>query len=77
LPVVAIDTEPGDVTVHDAHILHSAPPPTGSGRGRRALYASYVRPETPLYIGRGRGYNDVLFERDERVRSVDEIRAAG
>jgi hypothetical protein len=75
LPVVAVDTAPGDVTVHDAHVLHAAPPPTGSGPGRRALYASYVRPETPAFIGRGKGYNDVLFERDERVRSVDEIRA--
>ncbi|HEV3449769.1 MAG TPA: phytanoyl-CoA dioxygenase family protein [Acidimicrobiia bacterium] len=75
LPVVAVDTEPGDVTVHDPHVLHAAPPPTGSGPGRRALYASYVRPETVAYVGPGRGYNDVLFERDARVRSVDEVKA--
>ena len=74
-PVAAIDTEPGDVTVHDPHVLHAAPPPTGRGAGRRALYASFVRPETVAYIGPGRGYNDVLFERDARVRSVDEVRA--
>ncbi|HEY6318254.1 MAG TPA: phytanoyl-CoA dioxygenase family protein [Acidimicrobiia bacterium] len=75
LPVVAVDTEPGDVTVHDPHILHAAPPPTGRGVGRRALYASFVRPETIAYLGPGRAYNDVLFERDTRVRSVDEVRA--
>jgi len=75
-PVVAVDTEPGDVTVHDPHILHAAPPPTGRGIGRRALYASFVRPETIAYLGPGRAYNDVLFERDTRVRSVDEVRAA-
>ena len=75
LPVVAIDTEPGDVTVHDPHALHAAPPPTGRGVGRRALYASFVRPETIAYLGPGRAYNDVLFERDARVRSVDEVRA--
>ena len=75
LPVVAIDTEPGDVTVHDPHVLHAAPPPTGRGVGRRALYASFVRPETIAYLGPGRAYNDVLFEHDTRVRSVDEVRA--
>jgi hypothetical protein len=75
LPVVAVDTEPGDVTVHDPHVLHAAPPPTGSGPGRRVLYASFVRPETIAYVGTGRGYNDVLFEHDTRVRSVEEVRS--
>jgi hypothetical protein len=75
LPVAVLDTEPGDVTVHDPHALHAAPPPTGSGRGRRALYASFVRPETVAYVGPARAYNDVLFEHDARVRSVDEVRA--
>ena len=75
LPVAVLDTEPGDVTVHDPHTLHAAPPPTGTGHGRRALYASFVRPETVAYVGPGRAYNDVLFERDPRVRSVDEVRA--
>jgi hypothetical protein len=73
LPAVAVDTEPGDVTVHYGHLLHAAPPPTGSGPGRRALYVSYVRPETLAYIGRGHGYNDVLFERDGAVHSVEEV----
>jgi hypothetical protein len=76
LPVVAVDTEPGDVTVHDPHLLHAAPPPTGDGPGRRALYVSFVRPETVAYVGSGHGYNDVLFEHDDRVRSVDEVRSA-
>ena len=74
-PVVAVDTEPGDVTVHDPHLLHAAPPPTGTSTGRRALYVSYVRPETVAYVGAGHGYNDVLFERDDRVRSVDEVKS--
>jgi hypothetical protein len=73
LPAVALDTEPGDVTVHYGHLLHAAPPPTGSGPGRRALYVSYVQPETLTYIGPGHGYNDVLFERDGAVHSVEEV----
>lgn len=74
-PVVAIETEPGDVTVHFGHVLHAAPPPTGDGPGRRALYVTFTRPETMEFVGPGNGYNDVLFEHDGQVRSVDEIRA--
>lgn len=71
-PVVAIDTEPGDVIVHYGHALHAAPPPTGSG-GRRALYVGFVRPEARAFVGDGHGYNDVLFERDGLVRNVGEL----
>ncbi len=75
-PVVAITTEPGDVTVHYGHILHAAPAPTGAG-GRRALYVGFVRPETRAFVGEGHGYNDVLFERDGQVHNVDELSGAG
>jgi hypothetical protein len=73
LPVVAIDAEPGDVTVHYGHVLHAAPPPTGNGSGRRAMYVTACRPETQTFIGTGNGYNDVLFSRDGQVHSVDEL----
>lgn len=72
-PVVAIDTEPGDVTVHYGHVLHAAPPPTGDGPFRRALYVTFTRAESMEYIGAGKGYNDVLFERDGKVHSVNEL----
>jgi len=73
LPVVAIDADPGDVTVHYGHVLHAAPPPTGDGPGRRAMYVTACRSETQAFIGVGKGYNDVLFEGDGQVHSVDEI----
>lgn len=73
LPVVAVDAAPGDVTVHWGHVLHAAPPPTGRGLGRRAIYVTATRPETLAFVGRGRGYNDVLFARDGQVHSVDEL----
>jgi Phytanoyl-CoA dioxygenase (PhyH) len=78
LPTVGLDTEPGDVTVHFGHTLHAAPPPARrTGRGRRALYVSYVPPATFEMIGPGQGYNDVLFTRSSgRIRHVSEIRAA-
>lgn len=78
LPVVSLDTEPGDVTVHFGHTLHSAPPPTDRSRaGRRALYLTFVPPLTFEMIGPGQGYNDVLFTRGSgRIKHVDELRAA-
>ena len=76
LPVVALTTEPGDVTVHFGHTLHAAPPPTDpSAAGRRALYLSYVPPLTFEMIGPGQGYNDVLFTRDAgHIQHVDALR---
>jgi hypothetical protein len=73
LPVVALTTEPGDVTVHFGHTLHAAPAPTDpTAAGRRALYLSYVPPLTFEMIGPGQGYNDVLFTRDSgHVQHVD------
>lgn len=65
LPVVALVTEPGDVTVHFGHTLHCAPPPLDpDAAGRRALYLSFVPPLTFEMVGPGQGYNDVLFTRD-------------
>ncbi|MBM3658505.1 MAG: phytanoyl-CoA dioxygenase family protein [Actinobacteria bacterium] len=73
LPIVAIDTEPGDVTLHYGHVLHAAPAPTGRGTGRRAMYVTATRPETIEFVGPGRGYNDVLFTCDGQVHHVDEL----
>jgi ectoine hydroxylase-related dioxygenase (phytanoyl-CoA dioxygenase family) len=74
--VVALTTEPGDVTVHFGHTLHAAPPPRDpQASGRRALYLSFVPPLTFEMVGPGQGYNDVLFTRSEgRVQHVDQFR---
>ena len=72
-PTVAIEADPGDVTLHYGHVLHAAPAPTGRGIGRRALYATATRQETIEFVGAGRGYNDVLFALDGQVRNVDEF----
>jgi hypothetical protein len=76
LPVVALTTEPGDVTIHFGHTLHAAPPPADrAAAGRRALYLSYVPPLTFEMIGPGQGYNDVLFTRDAgHIQHVDALR---
>ncbi len=74
-PVVALTTEPGDVTVHFGHTLHAAPPPNDPhASGRRALYLSFVPPLTFEMVGAGQGYNDVLFTRSGgRVQHVDQF----
>ena len=75
LPVVAVTTEPGDVTVHFGHTLHAAPPPTDPrARGRKALYLSFVPPLLFDMVPPGQGYNDVLFTRhDGHVRHAAEF----
>ena len=72
-PVVPIDADPGDVTVHFGDTLHAAPPPTGNGPMRRAMYITFSRPETLAYVGPGNGYNDVLFEHDGQVHAPAEM----
>jgi ectoine hydroxylase-related dioxygenase (phytanoyl-CoA dioxygenase family) len=73
--VVALTTEPGDVTVHFGHTLHAAPPPKDNrAAGRRALYLSFVPPLTFEMVGPGQGYNDVLFTRGAgRVQHADQF----
>jgi ectoine hydroxylase-related dioxygenase (phytanoyl-CoA dioxygenase family) len=73
--VVALTTEPGDVTVHFGHTLHAAPPPMDTqASGRRALYLSFVPPLTFEMVGPRQGYNDVLFTRSEgRIQHADEF----
>jgi len=73
-PTVAVDAEPGDVTVHYGHVLHAAPPPTSPTAGRKAMYLGYHLPAAFAAVGPGQAYNDVLVNRDGgRVRSVDEV----
>ena len=63
LPFVAFDTAPGDCTVHFGDVLHAAPPPTGTGPGRRALYVTFMPPGAREFIGGGRSYNDTIRAR--------------
>jgi ectoine hydroxylase-related dioxygenase (phytanoyl-CoA dioxygenase family) len=65
LPIVAIETAPGDCTLHFGDTLHSAPPPRGTGRGRRTLYSSFYAPHMHAAIGPGQSYNDVMLARDD------------
>jgi ectoine hydroxylase-related dioxygenase (phytanoyl-CoA dioxygenase family) len=73
-PVVRIEAQPGDVTVHYAHVLHVAPPPTGADAHRRTLYIGFNNPAVGDVVPAGKGYNDVVFSQgDGRVRAPAEI----
>jgi hypothetical protein len=75
LPIVGVDAEPGDVTVHFGHVLHVAPPPADRGPARRTMYVTYANPDVLDVIPPGQGYNDVLFTMNEdgHVRSPQEL----
>jgi hypothetical protein len=64
LPVVALETEPGDLTLHFGDTMHTTPPPSADGAGRRALYFKYAEPHTFDWVPAGCHYNDALFRAD-------------
>ncbi len=65
LPVVRIETEPGDVTLHFGDLMHSTPPPTGPDAGRRVLYYKFSEQKTFDWVPAGSHYNDALFHADK------------
>ena len=74
VPTVAVDTEPGDVTLHHGHVLHAAPPPSSPTGRRTSMYVPFHGPAAFATMGEGEAYNDVLIKRDAgRVKSPDEL----
>jgi hypothetical protein len=69
VPVVAIDTEPGDVTVHIKDVMHASPRPTGEG-WRRTMYVSHFPPSMWDHIGAGEAFNDLVRNRTEEVAAL-------
>jgi hypothetical protein len=68
LPVVALDTAPGDLTLHHGDTMHTTPPPTADDAGRRALYYKFAEPKTFAWIPAQCHYNDALFRPDASGR---------
>ena len=59
VPVVHVDTQPGDVTLHVADVMHASPEPTAEG-GRRTLYVTFYPPALWDHVGPGEAFNDVV-----------------
>jgi hypothetical protein len=68
-PVVAVDTEPGDVTVHIKDVMHASPKPTGEG-WRRTMYVSHYPPSLWDHVGKGEAFNDLVRNRTEEVGAL-------
>jgi ectoine hydroxylase-related dioxygenase (phytanoyl-CoA dioxygenase family) len=75
VPVVTINTAPGDVTVHVADVMHASPPPEGAGQ-RRTMYVTHYPPALWDHIGPGEALNDLVRNRTERVAALQAPRAA-
>lgn len=58
-PIVALETEAGDATVHLTCGLHAGPKPTGPNP-RRTLYIPFYNPRTYKLIGPLQGYQQVI-----------------
>ncbi|MEE3331992.1 MAG: phytanoyl-CoA dioxygenase family protein [Myxococcota bacterium] len=58
-PIVTLETEPGDATVHYGCGLHAGPAPTGP-EPRRTLYVQHYGPGTFDLIGPYQGYNQIM-----------------
>ncbi len=69
VPVVSIDTAPGDVTVHIQDVMHASPRPTGEGR-RRTMYVTHYPPAVRDHIGPGEALNDLVRNRTEQVADL-------
>jgi hypothetical protein len=69
VPVVHVDTEPGDVTLHVADVMHASPEPTGAG-GRRTLYVTFYPPALWDHLAAGEAYNDVVRNRTQEADAL-------
>jgi hypothetical protein len=77
LPSVALETEPGDLTLHDGDTMHTTPPPTGPNAGRRVLYYKFAEPKTFDWVPAGCHYNDALFRADAEGRLASRAKSDG
>jgi hypothetical protein len=77
LPAVALETEPGDITVHYGDTMHTTPPPEAADAGRRALYYKFAEPKTFAWVPAKCHYNDALFRTDSEGRVASRAAAGG
>jgi hypothetical protein len=79
LPIVALETNPGDVTLHIADAFHAAPAPTDPHRPRRSLYPQFFGPATFEVVPAGESYyTDKMPGYGEgEIASVEELTQVG
>ena len=73
-PIVALETRPGDCTVHISHTLHAAPPPTGQARtGRRTFYLAFAPPSLFEALAPMEDLVAAMQGEDGITRTVDDV----
>ncbi len=68
-PVVAVDTEPGDVTLHIADVMHASPEPVGQG-WRRTMYVTFFPPALWDHVGPGEASNDLIRRQGAKAAAL-------
>jgi hypothetical protein len=68
-PVVAVDTEPGDVTLHIADVMHASPEPRGQG-WRRTMYVTFFPPSLWDHVGAGQASNDLIRRQGAKAAAL-------
>lgn len=68
-PVVAVDTEPGDVTLHIADVMHASPEPTGQG-WRRTMYVTFFPAALWEHVGPGQAANDLIRRQGAKAAAL-------
>jgi len=76
VPIVTIDTAPGDVTVHIQDVMHASPKPTGAG-GRRTMYVTFYPVKLWDHVGPGEAFNDLVRNRTAEVANLRGNRHPG
>lgn len=68
-PVVAVDTEPGDVTLHIADVMHASPEPSAQG-WRRTMYVTFFPPTLWDHVGAGQASNDLIRRQGAKAAAL-------
>ncbi len=69
VPVLAVNTEPGDVVLHVTDLMHASPEPTAGG-GRRTMYVDFYPPALWDRVGPGEAFNDVVRSRTQEAAAL-------
>lgn len=61
-PVIGVETDPGDITLHFSHVLHAAPPPQDPSVGRQTLYVQFYPQAIKDHVAPFKGLNDMVLD---------------
>lgn len=74
-PIIGVETQVGDITIHSSHVLHCAPPSLDPSVGRETLYIQFYPPALKQHIAVGEGVNDLITKHDDgsTVKAIGSV----